>query len=140
MPVIGMSHEFSFYGVLAALYCLLTHKTTITSMKYYAFHPQWFTGLFQAYLFWSCILFIPIAIVGAFETKYLDSGKGLTFDSDNILVIIFAHIAEDILALFLSVFWFLKDFFSGNLDAQKIASHVIAFSMILFILIGIVML
>lgn len=64
-----------------------------------------FSTFFLAFLFWACVLFIPIAIIGAFATKYGDGGEGLSFKSDNLFVIFFAHIAEEILGLFLTPFF-----------------------------------
>ena len=75
-----------------------------------------FSTFFLAFLFGACVLFIPIAIIGAFATKYGDGGEGLSFKSDNLFVIFFAHIAEEILGLFLTPFWFLIDLFRKRLD------------------------
>ena len=38
-----------------------------------------FSTFFLAFLFGACVLFIPIAIIGAFATKYGDGGEGLSF-------------------------------------------------------------
>ena len=35
-----------------------------------------FSTFFLAFLFGACVLFIPIAIIGAFATKYGDGGEG----------------------------------------------------------------
>lgn len=93
--------------------------------------------MFEAYMFWGAMLFIPFAIIEAFATKYGDYGEGLTFDSDNIVVIIFAHIAEELLGIILTPFWFLKDLFSNNLDdGWKIFDYVTYAIEIVLIIIG----
>ena len=38
------------------------------------------------------------------------------YTSHNIVVIIFAHIAEEILGIVLTPFWFLRDIFTHNMD------------------------
>lgn len=67
-------------------------------------------------MFRASVLFIPIAVIGCFATKYSDDGEGLTFISDNLFVIFFAHISEDILGLIFTPFWFLKELFTNDLD------------------------
>ena len=97
--------------------------------------------LFLAFLFWACVLFIPIAIIGAFETKYGDGGEGLSFKSDNLFVIFFAHIAEEILGLFLTPFWFLIDLFRKRLDDDGKAVDYITYVIeLIFFGIGILVL
>jgi hypothetical protein len=82
------------------------------------------------------VLFIPIAIIGAFATKYGDGGEGLTFGSDNIVVIVFAHIGEELLGLFLTPFWFLKDLFTKNFNGWKIFDYMTYAIEIIIIIIG----
>jgi hypothetical protein len=136
MPIIGKLHELSFYGLLSAIISLLTKITSFEEMKKCAFHVHSFRDFFLAYLFWASILFIPIAIIGAFSTKYGDYGEGLHFQSDNIIVIVFAHIAEEILGLFLSPFWFLRDIFSKGLTVSKTVDYISYFIEIVFLIFG----
>ena len=100
-----------------------------------------FSTFFLAFLFWACVLYIPIAIIGAFATKYGDDGEGLSFKSNNIVVIIFAHIAEEILGLFLTPFWFLIDLFRKRLDDGGKAVDYITYAIeLVFFAIGILFL
>ena len=86
-------------------------------------------------------MYIPIAIIGAFATKYGDGGEGLSFKSDNIIVIIFAHIAEEILGLFLTPFWFLVDLFKKRLDDDgKVVDYITYVIELVFFSIGILVL
>ena len=136
MSILGKLHEFSFYGLLSAIISILTKITSFEQMKKCAFQVHSFRDFFLVYLFWSSILFIPIAIVGAFSTKYGDFGEGLQFKSNNILVIIFAHIAEELIGLFLTPFWFLKDIFSKDLTVSKAIDYILYFAEIVFIILG----
>lgn len=100
-----------------------------------------FLTFFLVFLFWVCALYIPIAIIGAFATKYGDGGEGLLFKSDNIVVIIFAHIAEEILGLFLTPFWFLVDFFKKRLDdGGKVIDYITYVVELIFIAVGVIVL
>ena len=92
----------------------------------------------MCFLFWASALFIPIAIIGAFATKYCDNGEGLTFNSNNILVIAFSHIAEEILGLLLTPFWFLKDLFTKNFNMWKIIDYTTYAIELVFIAIGVI--
>ena len=136
MSILGKIHEFFFYGLLSAIIGLISEITCIEEMKKCAFQVHSFRNFFLAYLFWSSIFFLPIAIVGAFSTKYGDFGEGLQFKSNNIIVIIFAHIAEELLGLFLTPFWFLKDIFSNNLTVSKAIDYILYFAEIVFIILG----
>ena len=40
-----------------------------------ATHPDSYVMLFNCFMFWASVLFIPIAIIGAFATKYGDGGE-----------------------------------------------------------------
>lgn len=136
MALVGLFHQFAFYGLVTALFCIFNGRLTFGDLYHCAFSVKSFIDFFKCYLFWSCALFLPISIIGAFETKYLDLGEGLTFDSDNILVIMFAHIAEEILGLVLAPFWFLKDLFTDELDLLKVADYIILVIQIIFIAFG----
>ena len=136
MSIIGKIHEFSFYGLLSAIIGLIAKLTSVEEMGKCAFQVHSFRDFFLAYLFWASILFIPIAIIGAFATKYRDYGEGLQFQSNNIVVIIFAHIAEELLGLFLTPFWFLKDIFSQRLTIPKIIDYMLYFAELVFIIFG----
>lgn len=140
MSFIGKLHEISLYGLIANIVNLSLGKVSFSSLLNFAFHPSGLSGIFQFYIFWATILFIPIAIIGAFATKYSDDGEGLTFNSDNIVVIIFAHIAEEVLGLFLTPFWFLKDLFTKNFDGWKIFDYATYVIELIFIFIGCVLL
>ena len=107
MSILGKFHEISFYSLISTIICLCTGKTTFAALWDAKLNVTSFSTFFLAFLFWACVLFIPIAIIGAFATKYGDGGEGLSFKSDNLFVIFFAHIAEEILGLFLTPFWFL---------------------------------
>ncbi len=136
MSIIGKIHEISLYGLITMMVCLINGLITIRNLWDAAFHPDGFSTFFQSYLFWASVLFIPIAIIGAFATKYADSGEGLTFGSDNVVVIIFAHIAEELLGLFLTPFWFLKDVFTKKFNGWKVFDYVTYVIELVFILIG----
>ena len=70
MSIIGKLHEFSLYGLITTIICLINNKISFASLRYAATHIGNFRELFLCYLFWSSVLFIPIAIIGAFSTKY----------------------------------------------------------------------
>lgn len=141
MTLLGKIHEISFYGLLSAIFCLCTGKTTISDLWFAKFNVNNFPTFFLAFLFWMSALFIPIAVIGAFSTKYGEGGEGLTFNSDNIVVILFGHIAEEILGLFLTPFWFIIDFFKKNLDeVGKAVDYITYLIEILFFVIGILIL
>lgn len=139
MSFIGKLHEISLYGLITNIICLCTGKISFSKLYEAAFHVNDFEMFFQSYLFWASVLFIPLAIIGTFATKYGDGGKGLTFKSDNLFVIVFAHIAEELLGLFLTPFWFLKDLFTRSLnDGWKIFDYVTYVIELVFILIGVI--
>jgi len=136
MSFIGTLHEISFYGLLASGFGLVNGNFTVDMLKYAAFHPQSFPLFFMCYLFWASVLFLPIAIIGAISTKHKDCGEGLTFDSDNVVVIFFAHIGEELLGLFLSPFWLIVDLIRRRLTEEKVADYIVYFLLIAFIYIG----
>lgn len=137
MSCIGKLHELSLYGLISALISLFSGKTSITSLCRAGFHVSGFSTLFLAYLFWASAVFIPIALIGGFATRYGDGGEGLTFHSDNLVVIMFAHIAEELLGLVATPFWFLKDLFTHNLDdGWKIFDYITYAVELIFIAIG----
>lgn len=137
MSLIGTFHEISMYGLIANIVCLVTGKVGFQELWYSALHPAGFIGIFLCYLFWASVLYIPIAIIGAFSTKYHDHGEGLTFFSNNILVIILAHIGEEIIGLIASPFWFLKDLYTGQLlDKWKVIDYIVYLILIIFIALG----
>lgn len=111
MSILEKFHEISFYSLISTIICLCTGKTTFSALWDAKLNVTNFTTFFLAFLFGVCVLFIPIAIIGAFVTKYGDGGEGLSFKSDNLFVIFFAHIVEEILGLFLTPFRFLIDLF-----------------------------
>jgi hypothetical protein len=138
MSIVGKIHEISFYGLVVTIVCLIKNKLSFSALYYGAFHATNFITYFEFYLFWSSVLYIPIAIIGAFYTKYVDDGEGLLFDSDSILVIIFGHVAEEILGIVGTPFWFLKDLFTQELDEYgKIIDYITWLIEIIIIAIGI---
>lgn len=136
MSFIGKVHEISLYGLITTITCFIYKQITFIDLKNSAFHPEGFLGIFKCYLFWASVLFIPIAIIGAFSTKYADDEEGLTFTSDNIVVIIFAHIAEELLGLILTPFWFLRDLFTRDFDEGKVIDYILYAVELVFIFIG----
>lgn len=140
MSIIGKIHEISMYGLIMNIVCLIQDKYSFSTMINSAFHPSSFITVFQCYLFWATVAFIPIAVIGAFATKYRDYGEGLTFDSDNIVVIIFAHIAEELLGLVATPFWFLKDLFTQDLEGWKVFDYVTYLIELIYIAIGFILL
>jgi hypothetical protein len=136
MSIIGKLHEISLYGLISAIIALANGKITFETLKHAAFHPESFINAFVCYLFWASVLFIPIAIIGAFSTKYADGGEGLTFGSDNIVVIIFSHIAEELLGLIMTPFWFLKDVFTRSFNGAKVIDYALYTVELIFIAIG----
>ena len=119
MSFIGKLHEISFYGLLTTIALIALDKITIADLLKVATNASSFGTSFLAYLFWSSVLFIPLAIIGAFGTKYSDHGEGLSFHSDNIVVIAFAHIGEELLGLILTPFWFLQYVFTHTLTGWR---------------------
>lgn len=119
MSILVKIHEISFYGLISTIISLVCQKISLSALRISAFQPDGLAGAFLCYLFLASVLFVPIAIIGAFYTKYSDWGRGLSFTSSNIIVILFAHIAEELLGLILSPFWFLKDVFTRNLNVWK---------------------
>jgi hypothetical protein len=141
MSILGKFHEISFYSLISTIVCLCTGKTTFAVLWGAKLNVTSFSTFFLTFLFWACVLFIPIAIIGAFATKYGDDGEGLLFKSDNIVVIIFAHIAEEILGLFLTPLWFLVDLFKKRLDDDGKAVDYIAYVVeLIFFAVGILVL
>ena len=142
MSIIGKIHEISFYGLLATIYSLATKLITFQSLYFDAFHPSGYIGIFCIYLFWSTILFLPISILAGFSTKYgKEKGNGLTFTSNQVIVIMFAHIGEELLGLILTPIWFLRDVFSRNLRySDQIFDYITYFIEITYIIIGLLLL
>lgn len=141
ISILGKFHEISFYSFISTIICLCTGKTTLSALWDAKLNVTSFSTFFLAFLFWACALYIPIAIIGAFATKYGDGGEGLSFKSDNIIVIIFAHIAEEILGLFLTPFWFLVDLFKKRLDDDgKVVDYITYVIELVFFSIGILVL
>ena len=138
MSFIGKLHEISLYGLVTNIICIIMGKINTSRLLEAAFNPNGLYMVFLSYLFWASVLFVPIAIIGAFATKYSDDGEGLTFDSDNIVVIIFAHIAEEFLGLILTPFWFLKDLFTKSFNGWKMFDYITYVIELIFISIGLV--
>lgn len=140
MSIIGKFHEIFLYGLLTTILCLITGKTSFGILWAAATQPNSFVMFFNCFMFWASVLFIPISIIGAFATRYCDSGEGLTFKSNNLAVIAFAHIAEELLGLILTPFWFLKDLFTKRLEGWKVFDYVTYAIELLFIFVGVSML
>lgn len=136
MSILGKIHEVSFYSVLSSIVCLCMGKTTFSTLWDAKFNITSISTFYLVFLFWGSVLFIPIAIIAAFATKYGDEGEGLSFKSNNLFVIIFAHVAEEILGLFLTPFWFLVDFFRKRLGNKGKAIDYITYLIELIFFIG----
>jgi hypothetical protein len=106
MSFIGKLHEIAFYALITVIGCsikgVVNPKTLLITV----------------------IVYLIIAIIGAFSTKYADEGEGLSFFSDNIIVIMFAHIAEELLGIICTPFWFLRDLFTKELTFIKLVDYV----------------
>lgn len=140
MSIIGKLHEISLYGLITTIIFIFKEKVSVAQLLQASTEINSYTTFFYSFLFWASVLYIPIAIIGAFATKYGDGGEGLTFDSDNIFVIIFAHIAEELLGLFLTPFWFLKDLFTQDFDGWKIFDYITYALELIFFSIGFIVL
>lgn len=137
MSITGKIHEIVLYGVISAIVCIAKGAVSPTELFNSGLEPVGFIGIFYAYMFWSTILFIPVGFIGALVTKYLDFGRGLTFKSYKIVVIMFAHIGEDLLGLVLTPIWFIVDLLSKKLnDEWKIFDYATYAIEITFITIG----
>ena len=138
MSIIGKLHEISLYGLITTI--IFKEKVSFAQLLQASTEITSYTTFFYSFLFWASVLYVPIAIIGAFATKYGDGGEGLTFDSDNIFVIIFAHVAEELLGLFLTPFWFLKDLFTQDFDGWKIFDYITYALELLFFSVGFIVL
>lgn len=125
MSLIGKLHEISLYGLICAIVCLIEKKVTTAILWNAKFEFATFNDFFFTYMFWASVAFIPIAIIGGICTRVFDDGEGLTFGSDNVFVIVFAHIAEDILGLILTPIWFIKDLVTGELEGFKVIDYIL---------------
>ena len=135
--IVGKLHEISFYGLLTAIVLCIAGLTTPEQLWACAFSVSNFQTFFFCYLAWAAILFIPIAIIGAFATKYRDGGMGLSFASNNIFIIIMAHIGEEILGLICTPFWFLMHLFTKQMYGERIFDYISWAILIAFIVAGI---
>jgi hypothetical protein len=110
MEYLGKIHEIALYTLITSVIVMVIGRP----------HLIYF-------LFFGCALFffLLISIIGAVCTKYFDKGEGLTFQSDNVVVIMFAHLAEEILGLVLTPLWFIRDVITDKFDdAWKIFDYV----------------
>lgn len=106
MSFIGKLHEIAFYALITVIGCFM--KGTMSSKI----------------LLWTAVVYVVIAVIGAFSTKYSDEGIGISFISNNIIVIMFAHIAEEILGIIFTPFCFLRDLFSKELTFINILDYI----------------
>ena len=109
MSFIGKLHEISLYSLITAIICVALGKPMLH------------------FLLVSLAIFIIIAIIGAFCTKNNDGGEGLTFTSQKIVVIIFAHIAEELLGLIVTPFWLIIDLIKKNFHGWKAFDYITYF-------------
>lgn len=130
----GKIHEISFYGLLTAIINLILKKLSFKYLFASALHPNGVSGVFVSFLFWASILFIPISIIGAVITKFADDGEGLTFQSDKILVIMFAHIAEELLGLFVTPIWVIKYLVEKDYEGWKTFDFITYFIEIIILI------
>lgn len=138
--ILGKIHEVFSYGLVVAMVCLATGTVSWAGLASCALHPNGAPAYFLFYLFWSSVGFIPISVVCAFATKYADSGKGLLFTSDSIVIIMFGHLFEDLLGFVASPFWFLRDIFTHDINFWKVVDYIIYFALVIFIVVGVVQL
>ena len=54
MSIIGKLHEFSFYGLISTILCLINKWVSFDLLRNAATHIDGFRGLFLIYLFWAC--------------------------------------------------------------------------------------
>lgn len=92
------------YGLISTIMCIASGKASFGLLCDAAIHSDSFLGIFKCCLFRATILFISIALLGAIATKHYDGGEGLNLHSNHILVIVFAHIAEELMGVFLTLF------------------------------------
>lgn len=137
MTFLGKIHEIVFYGTIAAAISVLVKKVALSSLIYSAFHPSGLAGYFQAYMAWSVVLLLPIALITALETKYRYNGEGLGFYSDKLTVIIFAHFGQEIAGLLYTPFWFISYLFTWNFDFWRVVdllTYALELAVIIFCL------
>ncbi len=138
MSFIGTVHEFSFYGLLTSIACICAKLTNVKELISSATHVSSFAQFFLCFLFWSSVLFIPIAIICAFATKYGDHGEGLSFYSNHLVIIFFAHIGEELVGLVATPFWFLIDLFrKDRWSSGKVADYIVYVLLLVFIFFGV---
>ena len=81
---------------------------------------------------------MPVAIIVAIRTKQNDDG--LTFTSNHVFVIIFAHIAEEILGLLLTPFWALRYTINKDWEFYRALDTILYLIEVLLILGGLYLL
>ncbi len=136
MSFLGTLHQTAFYGLISAIVSLIGGKVSIQTLIYHATHVSNFTEFFICFMFWCSVLFIPIGIICAFQTKYADFGFGITFMSTNPLIIFFAHIGEEIWGLVATPFWLLKAIFTRDWEFWAIVDFIVYFLELIFIFFG----
>lgn len=73
---LGKVHEVFSYGLVAVIACLAFGFVGFDTLIDSAFNPVGMPNYFLFYLFWSLVGFIPVSVICAFSTKYIDGAKG----------------------------------------------------------------
>lgn len=137
---LGKVHEVFSYGLVAVIACLASGIVGFDALVGSALNPAGSPNYFLFYLFWSLIGFIPVSVICAFSTKYIDKGEGLLFSSNSIVIIMFGHLFEDLLGIVGTPFWFLRDLFTHRLGGWKTVDYLIYLALIVFIATGVLQL
>lgn len=137
---LGKAHEVFSYGLITAIVVIASGIIDFDTLISSALNPAGVPNYFLFYLFWSLIGFIPVSVICAFSTKYIDGGEGLLFSSSSIVIIMFGHLFEDLLGIVGTPFWFLRDLFTHGLSGWKAADYIIYLVLIIFIATGILQL
>lgn len=136
--VFAKLHEVVFYGLVSTVVCVCAGILAPTDLFAKTSGLEGFSMFYATYLFWACVLFIPVAFICAMATKYVDHGDGLLFSSSNVAIIVFGHIVEEVLGIVLGPVWLAKDFFTHNLkDFWKVADHILYLCLVSFNVLGV---
>lgn len=138
--ILGKAHEVFLYGLITAIAAIVCGVVDFNALIGSALNPAGVPSYFLFYLFWSLVGFIPVSVICAFSTKYIDEGEGLLFSSSSIVIIMFGHLFEDLLGIVGTPFWFLRDLFTHELSGWKAVDYAFYLVLIIFIMTGILQL